>query len=121
MATWPLPNVKPQGTFNLAPMDQTIRTDMDSGMPRVRRRTSKRLDNFTTSWLMTMDEINTFRDWFDSSTGADGDAGWFVINLPIGTAANSYYKQCICRFKGPGTISHVAGIYWKLDGTLEVQ
>lgn len=119
MSTWPLPNIKPTGTFNIAPVDQTIRTDMDTGTARVRRRTSKRYDLFTTSWLMEMTDINTFRDWFDSSAGGAGGAAWFTISLPIG-AAPTYYTNKICRFKGPYTISHVAGTFWKIDGTLEV-
>ena len=116
MATWPLPTVKPTGTFNYAPIDQTIRTDMEVGATRVRRRTKARNDELTTSWLMTDDQVSTFRDWFDNDI--DGGASWFTTSLPIGSTT---YTSVSARFKGPFTFDHVGGTYWKINGTLEIR
>lgn len=116
MATWPLPTVKPTGAFNYAPVDQTVRTEMDVGTARVRRRTKARNDIFTTSWLMTDSQVSTFRNWFDDDI--DGGVQWFTTSLPIGSTT---YTSVSARFKGPFTFDHVGGTYWKINGTLEIR
>jgi hypothetical protein len=119
MATWPLPTVKPSSGFNLAPIDQTIRTDMEVGFARVRRRTTARNDLMQTSWLMEQTQVAIFRDWFEnSSTGINGGATWFTISIPRGSTIET---QVTARFKGPYTIDHVGGTFWKINGTLEIQ
>lgn len=116
MATWPLPTVKPSSTFSYAPVDQTIRTEMDVGTARVRRRTSARNDLFTTMWIMSNSQVATFRSWFDSDI--DGGASWFTISLPIG---NTVATSVSARFKGPYTLDHVGGTFWKINGVLEIR
>ena len=121
MSSWPsnLPN--PTTTFNIAPVDQTIRTEMDVGAARVRRRTAYRTDLYTTCWYMSNDQVAIFRYWFDTTTangGINGGASWFSINLPI---ASTQYTAVQARFKGPYTITHLVGTYWKIDGVLELR
>lgn len=119
MATWPLPTVSPSGGINITPVDQTIRTDMDVGTARVRRRTTVRNDILQTSWLMTDAQVSTFRDWFeDGINGIAGGAIWFTISLPLGSTVATTVNA---RFKGPYTIDHIGGVYWKINGSLEIR
>jgi hypothetical protein len=116
MATWPTTLPSPTSGFSIAPVDQTIRTDMEVGSARVRRRTSARNDMMTTTWLMTNDQVAIFRTWF--TTTINGGVTWFTVSLPVGSTV---YSSVNARFKGPYTIDHVGGIYWKINGTLEIQ
>lgn len=116
MATWPLPNIKPSGIFTLTPIDQTVRTEMDVGTPRVRRRTTARNDTFTTSWVMQDAEVEAFRSWHDTSIA--GGASWFTIDLPLGSTIP---VSATARFKTPFTIDHIGGTFWKISGTLEIR
>ena len=116
MATWPLPTVKPTGVFDIAPVDQTIRTEMEVGTARVRRRTSARNDMFTTAWLMSNTQVATFRNWFDTSI--NGGASWFDIALPLASTVESTVQA---RFRGPYAITHAGGTYWKIAGVLEIR
>lgn len=116
MATWPLPSVRPTGAISFAPVDQTVRTEMEVGTARVRRRTKSRNDILTTTWLMTDSQVTTFRTWFD--VDINGGALWFTISLPIGSTVA---KSVSARFKGTYTFDHVGGTYWKINGTLEIR
>jgi hypothetical protein len=68
---------------------------------------------------MTNEQVTLFRNWFeDSSNGISGGAGWFIINLPLGSTIETTVSA---RFKGPYTLEHIGGIYWKINGTLEIR
>ena len=88
MATWPstLPAPRVSG-YGVNPVDMTIRTEMESGSTRARRRSVARKDNVPLAWLFTAEQFATFRDWYDDADGADGGAGWFSIDLYVGDAA----------------------------------
>ena len=120
MATWPstLPIPLAEG-YALNPGDQTIRTDMEVGAARVRRRTHARNDRVNVSWLLTEAQLDTLRDWFDdATTGIAGGSAWFTVTLAVGTGTRQASVEA--RFVGPLQVVAV-GPYWKVAGTLETR
>lgn len=120
MATWPstLPNPLAAG-YQLSAGDQTLRTDMETGSARVRRRTTARNDRVAVSWLLTEAQLDILRDWFDNaSTGIAGGAAWFNVNLAVGTGTRQAAVEA--RFVGPISAA-VDGPYWRVSAQLEVR
>jgi len=120
MATWPdtLPNPTASG-YQINPGDQTVRTDMEVGSPRVRRRTTARNDRVAASWVLTEAQLDTFRDWFDDAeTGIAGGSAWFNVDLAVGTGSRQAVVEA--RFVGPCTFA-ADSQYWRVQATLEVR
>jgi len=120
MATWPstLPAPLASG-YAIAPGDQTIRTDMEVGSPRVRRRTTARNDKVTVSWVLSEAQFDTLRDWFDDdSTGIAGGSAWFTVLLAVGTGTT--HASVEARFEGPFKADR-DGNYWRVSATLETR
>jgi hypothetical protein len=87
MATWPTTLPGPVGAgYSIKAGDQALRTEMESGSTRTRRRTFARNDKVTVKWEMSDEQMAILRAWFeDSVNGAAGGAAWFTITIPIGT------------------------------------
>lgn len=120
MATWPasLPNPSSDG-YQVKPADQTVRTDMDSGTARQRRRTTARNDKVSASWFMTDTQLAAFRTWFyDTATGISGGTGWFTVTLALGLTG---LTSVDARFAGPYSVSHAGGLQWNVTAELEVR
>lgn len=119
MATWPsLPNPLVDG-YTLSPVDQTVRTDMEIGSARARRRTAALNDQVSVSWRFTDVQMNTFRDWFDNaSTGAAGGASWFTVDLAVGDVGLDSKE---CRFVGAWSAQCLGGLIWTVTARLEVR
>ena len=75
--------------YTLSPVDQTVRTDMEVGAARVRRRTRARNDLIDVSFLLTAAQMDEFREWFDGyewqrknlflhSADCDSANGWNI-------------------------------------------
>ena len=120
MATWPstLPAPMAQG-YSVEPVDPVVRTDMEVGAVRARRRTAARQDKVTAAWAFSDAELETFRDWFDDdATGAAGGSAWFYIDLRIGKGGSTTEEA---RFASAPKIAHVSGDRWQVSATLEVR
>ena len=92
MATWLTTLPRPQvAGYAIAPVDVTVRTDMEAGLPRVRRRSAARNDQVSVAWRFTDAQMATFRAWFDGDC-ANG-ASWFTV-------ACNYFNDGTCRI-GP--------------------
>lgn len=121
MAAWPtsLPQPIADG-YRLAPEDPVIRTDMEVGAPRARRRTSARNDRVEVKWLFTDAQFVIFRDWFDdAAAGASGGAAWFNVRLKIGTGGMADVEA---RFAGIWkSADHYAPDIWVVTATLEIR
>ena len=51
MATWPTTLPRPLvAGYAIAPVDANVRTDMEAGTPRVRRRSAARNDQVSVTW-----------------------------------------------------------------------
>lgn len=101
MATWPATLPRPLVSGHaLSPNDQTVRTDMESGYARQRRRSSQRVDQLQVTWSFSAAEMTAFRTWFDGD--GEGGAVWFTgITLDTGDGQASY----TARFAAPWTAS----------------
>lgn len=119
MATWPatLPNIKLAG-YSLTPVDPSIRTDMESGAARSRRRTKARNDKTTPEWVMTDAQFAIFRTWFDDDAGAAGGSAWFAINAAIGTGG---VVSVQARFIGAFKSSALGALRWRVSAELEIR
>lgn len=120
MASWPVTLPAPEGPgYAINPVAPTIRTDMEGGSARVRRRTSARNDVVKLAWMMTDAQIAIFRAWFDdASTGAAGGSAWFTVSLAIGTGD---YASVTARFKGVYAIAYVNATTWSVSAELEIR
>jgi hypothetical protein len=115
MATWPstLPAPLNEG-YSIEPQQQTIRTDMEVGNPRVRRRTAARVDNIPVAWMMTNAQFSAFRTWFDGD--GEGGAAWFTVAIPQGDETSTE-----ARFVDTFRAEKVAFTHWRITATLEVR
>ena len=117
MAAWPttLPAPLVAG-YGIQPNDQTVRTDMESGSPRVRRRTAARLDEYPLSVSMSDEQMAIFRAWWDDD--AAGGAAWITITLWTGDGGASSVEA---RFKGAWKADMTGNHRWLVTGMVEVR
>jgi hypothetical protein len=118
MAQWPasLPPPTLEG-YELSPLDQTIRTDMEVGAPRVRRRTRARLDRLRVRWILDDAQMATFRSFVDDEAGAAGGAAWVVMSLATGSGLEQREVRIIAwqaRLLSPA-------YRWEVTAELEVR
>lgn len=117
MAAWPttLPDPLASG-YAVKPVDQTVRTDMDGGMARQRRRTAARNDRVSVSWVMRDAQAAIFRQWFD--VDCDGGAAWFNVRLALATGG---MVDTEARFTRPPELAGMGGLIWSVSGEVEVR
>ena len=119
MATWPSTLPNPTWDYALNPVDQTVSTEMEVGASRTRRRTSARNDKADVNWQMSDAQYVIFRAWFDNnSTGAAGGAGWFTVNLPIGSGG---LTSTTAKFDGPFKVMYRNTNGWTVSAKLEIR
>lgn len=120
MAAWPGTLPPPRvANYALTPLPETVRTDMEVGSARVRRRTSARNDHLKVAWRFTDAEMATFRSWFDdAAAGAAGGAAWFTMSLPVGNGGIATQEV---RFIGSYEAALQPGLRWSVTAQLEVR
>jgi len=120
MASWPTTLPRPLGRgYALSPADAVVRTDMEGGSAKVRRRTRARNDKLDVVWMFTDAQMTAFRAWFENdTTGASGGASWFTMTVAIGTGS---VTSLDCRFIGPFKATVVGSLIWNVTAQLEVR
>ena len=90
MAAWPesLPGPLLDG-YSISQVDPVIRSTMDSGAMRSRRRSASIDDLVSCSVSLTAAQFREFRTWFNSEEGADGGASWFDVTLFTGVGSST--------------------------------
>ena len=118
-ATWPetLPAPLVEG-YGVNPATQFIRTEMETGSPRQRRRSAARMDIVTATWSFTAGQYADFRDWYDDADeGADGGSGWFAITLDYdGSGLTSVEARFIAAWEAVKD-----DLRWNVTGKLELR
>lgn len=105
--------------YKLEPVDQTVRTDMEMGAAKVRRRTAARNDHIGLAFQFSDAGMASFRSWFDNATtGADGGAAWFTIDIRTGDGGLVNHEA---RFVGPFRADYLAADQWAVSATVEVR
>lgn len=119
MATWPttLPAPILDG-YALDPLDQTIRTDMEFGAARTRRRSTAQNDKLNVAWIFTRAQMAAFRTWFTDAAQAAGGSAWFDLVVDTGEGAAASQS---CRFSGPWKAAFRGAGIWSVSATLEVR
>jgi hypothetical protein len=119
MSLWPefLPPPLLEG-YALKPKSRTVRTDMDSGTVRVRRRFTRSPVISPAVWTFSQREFGLFEWWFENEI--DGGAAWFQ-----GPAMNGTGRiQVQCRFidgnDGPYVATPIGGTLWRVSAQLEI-
>lgn len=121
MATWPTALPKPTiDGYGVQPFDQTLRQQFESGPGRARRRFFTPYEKVTASWSFSADEFASFRTWYLSTTGANGGAAWFTIDLAYGDASG-FLASVEARFGGPYQATLQSALRWKVSATLELR
>lgn len=103
-----------RSNYKVSPIDQTVRTDMEFGAARMRRRTSARLDTVSVEWLFSPDDMAGFRAWFDYDIA--GGAAWFDLKLNVGEGIETRSA----RFDKPWEAAR-EGQYWRVTASVEVR
>jgi len=119
MATYPSTLPYPETDYTLEPVDTIVRTDMESGATRSRRRTKARNDHVNVSWNLSDAQLKTFRDWYDDdTTGINGGASWFTIDLLIG---NTGFDTVTAKFASIYTVKYTQVMRWVVSAKLEIR
>lgn len=120
MATWPATLPKPQADdYTVKPVDQTIRTEMEAGNVRVRRRFTRRRDHIGCICVMDKDQFATFREWFYNPDEANGGASWFTTDILI-TGVVDDFESVDARFLAPWEASYIQ-MHYTVSFSLEVE
>jgi len=116
MATWPstLPTTVVNG-YSISPQQSFIRTEMDQGPSRQRRRFTTTPTNFSINWFMTESEFGIFESWFRDEI--NNGASWFYIELRNGKGMQTVEA----RFMESWEAGFVAPHYYSVRSQLEIR
>lgn len=116
MPTWPTELPLPQRAgYQLSPADPTVRTDMEVGSPRVRRRTYARSDQLSLKWRFTDAQMALFRAWFDQEA-----AGAWFTGLHLATGDGGVVPT-EARFIGAFTHTLLPTLQWEVSAQIELR
>jgi hypothetical protein len=103
MQTWPsqLQQLLSEGNFGISIGDTVLRTDMETGPAKVRRRFTKGVDKYTASINLTVSQYTLFINFFNTTLA--GGSLPFYFKHPITGVTETF------RFKSPPSISSIGG------------
>lgn len=115
MITWPesLQQLLNEAGFAQSFGETVIRTDMDIGPAKTRRRFTRGIDTFTSTIDLERDLYQTFRDFYD--TTLNGGTLYFEFEHPITGDLEEF------RFTAPPTISPLGGRYFRINMSWEIK
>lgn len=119
MATWPATLPAPLlADYSLESADLTIRTDMESGPARVRRRSTAPQDRVTLRFVLTDAQQQVFRGFWESDA-AHGSA-WFFMPLRDARAAGVSTREVRPLAGGFKAVPLAAG-QWAVSFSVELR
>lgn len=119
MITWPDTNSilpKPEIAFGVGVSANAIRTKMDSGRVRQRKRFTKNMRSISVKWNLTDEQRGVFQGIFSGllNNGAD----WFEMSLPL----NGGFRDFTVRFVADSySEKYDAVLYWDITAKLETE
>ncbi len=115
---WPttLPDPLMSG-YSVQAGDCTVRTDMDSGAARVRRRFTAAPDRVDLKWLLTDAQMAIFRTAYESEF--QSGAAWVFLTIRNARTAGLVSKEC--RPTGPFKSDLISPAYWLVEMPVEVR
>lgn len=116
MATWPanLPAPLRRG-YEINPDDPILRTQMDAGPDRVRRRFTAIPSRIPVRWSFTRAQFALFEAWHKHEA-LDG-AAWFTVSLVNGLGSNTVEAQ----FAGSPKKVLMSAAQWEVSAELQVR
>src|SRR5690606_14120210 len=113
MSTWPATLPAPlNGGFRELWPNNIIRTQMDKGPPKVRRRTTANVATLQMQFLMSTAQVSTLETFFQGDA-AYGAAAFDFTHPRTGSTVS-------CRFTRPPEFGTTNGAYWPVSVELEV-
>lgn len=111
--TLPLPTVE---GYSVSPGDAIIRTEMDAGLARQRRRFTNVPTKVSVRWIMRRDQYAVFEGWY--RWYAQEGASWFTVSLLGGLGLLDqdarFTRQFSSRLIAGGTL-------WEVTSELEIR
>lgn len=104
--------------YSLETGDNTIRTDMDTGPARVRRRSTAAPDTVGFSVLLNAEQMVIFRAFWD--TDWQSGAAWVRFQLKTGRTSGSTLLECRpvpAKWKA----QPISDVHWHVSLTVEVR
>lgn len=119
MASWPstLPAPAISG-YALQSGDATIRTDMESGPARVRRRYTATPDKLTLRFVMTEAQMAAFRAFWEGD--ADFGAAWWWLTVKDGRTVGSVARE-VRPTNGAFKSEMIDAVHWSVTFEVEVR
>ena len=119
MVSWPSSLPQPQlGGYGLDVQDVTIRTDMDGGTARVRRRSTSIPDHVSLRFLFDSTQLATFRAFWE--TDFLYGSAWVSIPIKDGRTPGLASKEC-----RPVPASYkavpISSSHWAVEFSVEVR
>jgi hypothetical protein len=119
--TLPLPTF---GGYGVEPVDSILRTEMESGPARQRRRYTQTPTRMPVRWRFTAWEFALFESWFKHKAKEGGE--WFSINLLGGLGMVPHEARFVGRGSSPYRATPTRGgpgdgARWVVTSALEVR
>lgn len=115
MITWP-DSLKPSVNYNVSVSTGAIRTKMDSGRIRQRRRFTISMRQIGVTWKLSDFEFGVFQSVYANLL--NGGVDWFEINLPLGDGIKPYK----CRFVADSYQHKYDNVmWWTVTAKLETE
>lgn len=112
MASWPTLPAPIINSFNESPPDNLIRTSMDKGAAKVRRRTTSNVRPLSFEMILTPAQVVTLDTFYVTTTNSGADE--FTYTHPRAGSTVS------ARFASPPSYSDINGLAYKASVSLEV-
>ncbi len=101
--------------YSIRPDEAIIRTDMESGPARQRRRYTQTPSKIAVKWIMNPEQFCLFEAWYKYQ--AKEGAEWFVISLLGGIGLTKQDARFTQQFEA----SLIAGRLWQITSELEIR
>ena len=101
--------------YSIRPDEAIIRTDMEAGPARQRRRYTQTPSKITVKWIMSPEQFCLFEAWYRYY--AKEGAEWFVITLLGGIGLTEQEARFTEQFEA----SIIAGRLWQITTELEIR
>ena len=108
----PYPTVE---SYSIKPGEAIIRTDMEAGPARQRRRYTQTPTKISVCWLMNPEQFCIFEAWYKYFAKEGGE--WFVITLLGGIGLSSQEARFTQQFEA----KLLNGYLWEITSELEIR
>ena len=111
-AILPLPTVE---SYAIRPGEAILRTEMEAGPARQRKRFTQVPARISVRWVMRRDQFALFEAWYRWHAKEGGE--WFLIDLIGGIGLGAHEA----RFTRPFEARLKSGVLWEITSELEIR